>query len=141
MPAAHHLPPIIIRSEDYDRLAWIATASMMGVRRSAIGEKLADELLRAAVVGAPEVPSHVVTMNAQVTYRERGRESCVQVVYPEDEDARAGRVSVLTDLGTALLGLSAGQSICWRCDAGTMRHLEVLDVSQMPAAWNSRAAI
>jgi regulator of nucleoside diphosphate kinase len=37
----------------------------------------------------------------------------VTIVYPGDADESAGRISVLSPLGTALLGLSVGQAIDW----------------------------
>jgi regulator of nucleoside diphosphate kinase len=49
----------------------------------------------------------------------------VTIVYPGDADESAGRISVLSPLGTALLGLSVGQAIDWDFPDGSRRTLRV----------------
>jgi regulator of nucleoside diphosphate kinase len=53
----------------------------------------------------------------------------VTLVYPDRADIAAGRVSVLTPIGAALIGLSEGQTINWQTPAGDWRPLTVLSVS------------
>jgi len=69
-------------------------------------------------------------MGSLVRYRDdftrRIRE--VRVVYPRDADPAAGRISVLTPVGAALIGLSAGQSMGWRDRRGYVKTLTVLEV-------------
>jgi regulator of nucleoside diphosphate kinase len=61
-------------------------------------------------------------MGSSVTYvTNAGQEQTVTLVYPADADIEAGRVSVMTPIGTALIGLKAGQSITWR-DRSDKRH-------------------
>jgi regulator of nucleoside diphosphate kinase len=52
----------------------------------------------------------------------------VRLVYPNAADIDAGRVSVLTPIGAALIGLSAGQAISFETPSGEQRSLTVLDV-------------
>jgi regulator of nucleoside diphosphate kinase len=52
----------------------------------------------------------------------------VQIVSPEQADPTRARISVLSDLGAALIGLSAGQSIEWADRRGGGRRFQVLEV-------------
>ncbi len=49
-------------------------------------------------------------------HRQR-RRTRADLVYPNEADVERGRVSVLAPVGTALLGLSVGQSIDWQAPA------------------------
>ena len=61
-----------------------------------------------------------------------GTHLIVRLVYPGEEDTDIGRVSVLTPIGAALIGLSEGQSIRWRSALGDWRDLTVLRIRQVP---------
>ena len=52
----------------------------------------------------------------------------VTLVYPADANIDAGKISVLTPIGTALIGLSVGQSIGWSARDGRSHRLAVLSV-------------
>jgi regulator of nucleoside diphosphate kinase len=54
-----------------------------------------------------------------------GRERSVVLVYPGQADIGVGRISILTPIGTALIGLSEGQSITWTTRDGRRRRLTV----------------
>jgi regulator of nucleoside diphosphate kinase len=135
-------PRLVIAAEDYGRLAFLATASMMARRRPPAGAVLADELVRAAIVAAADIPPSVVTMRSAVEFRDdnSGQISRVSVVYPGEEDSDSGLVSVLTPIGAALIGLSEGQSIRWRSALGGWRDLTVLRVRQVPRDDPGRAS-
>ena len=51
-----------------------------------------------------------------------------ELVFPKDADISRQRISVLTPVGAALLGLSAGQSIEWAARDGRVRRLSVIAV-------------
>lgn len=132
MTQVHTPPPIVVTRPDYERLSNLADAAMQ--RLPALGARLAAELDRASIVEADEVGPDVVTMYARFVFREdaNGTERTVSLVYPGEEDIDAGRVSILTPIGTALLGLSAGQSIEWEVRPGTFRTLSVLKLLSQP---------
>ena len=125
---------IRISSADYERLADLAEA--VAGRTPQIAETLLQEIERAAVVPAGEMPAGIVTMNAEVTFRDEhtGKVQTVRLVYPGEADIEAGRVSVLTPIGTALLGLSEGQRIGWQTRGGEARELTVVSVRTTPGA-------
>ncbi len=116
---------IIITEHDYALL-----------RRLAIHPQLAAELNAADVVDPASVPPDVVTMNSRVLFEDETIGECreVTIVFPQDSDAAAKRVSVLAPVGTALLGLAVGQSILWPFPDGTSRCLRVLRIAYQPEA-------
>ncbi|MDP3523269.1 MAG: GreA/GreB family elongation factor, partial [Hoeflea sp.] len=54
----------------------------------------------------------------------------VTLVYPGDADIEQGRISVTTPVGTALIGLKAGQSIGFAARTGKVHDLTVVEVMQ-----------
>jgi regulator of nucleoside diphosphate kinase len=98
--------------------------------------KLEEELARAVVVPSDQIPADVVTMNSRVRFFDEsdGREMTVTLVYPSQADASAGKVSVLAPVGSALLGLSVGQSIEWPLPDGRKKILSIKEVLYQPEA-------
>lgn len=93
-------------------------------------DALHHELDRARIVAAASLPPGVVRVGSTVTYRlNQDRRHTATLVYPEAADAARGRLSVLTPVGTALLGLSVGQSIAWRQWNHPANELTVLAVT------------
>jgi regulator of nucleoside diphosphate kinase len=127
------LPPITISAMEYDRLVWIATA---GVNRQVdkIAEMLAEELGRAEIVPPGAIRPDVVTMHSAVEYQDNvtGEVRRITLVYPDEERPNTGRVSILTQVGAALIGLSEGQSIEWQGPTGGWRGLTVRRVQFQP---------
>jgi regulator of nucleoside diphosphate kinase len=122
-------PRIAIREKDFQtlsRLAELATKSMPDV-----ASYLEHELERARIVSGPAASARVVGMGSKVEYLDEatGRVHAVTLVYPAESDIEKGRVSILTPIGAALLGLSQGQSIEWSTRSGEPRQLTVLALS------------
>lgn len=121
-------PEIVIRDSDEDRLAALANGLLD--RQPALGEELLAELGRARVVAADAVPGDTVQMGSTFRYAADGRERRVTLVYPADADIDAGRISVGTPIGAALLGLAEGQSIDWTARDGTTHALTIVAVER-----------
>ena len=79
--------------------------------------ELEHELERAIVVDPRHVAEDVITMNSKALLQVDDEEMEVALVYPEDADDRAGKLSVCSGIGTAILGYKAGDAFNWR-----MRH-------------------
>jgi len=120
------LPPIAIRPRDIERLGRLADAAMEKYPQTA--EFLSREVARANVLNSPDAPAGLVSMGSRVEFRCDGESASrkVTLVYPHEADAEAGRVSVLTPIGAALIGLSVGQSIEWQTPSGDWRSVTVL---------------
>jgi regulator of nucleoside diphosphate kinase len=117
------LPPITIIRGDMEKLIRLADAAEG--RFAQTGDFLAREIDRAEVI--EERRPGLVAMGSRVTFRDNtsGQTRTVTLVYPEDADVSQNRISVLTPIGAALIGLSAGQSIEWQTLEGESRSLTV----------------
>lgn len=134
MAIATELPDIVISADDHKRLQNIAEAAQKSAPR--VAEYLQEELDRATVCTTSENCAPGVRMGSFVEFRddESGRVRTVQLVFPADADVEADRISVLTPIGAALIGLSEGQSIEWRKRGGEWKTLTVLKVSDRKTA-------
>ena len=61
-----------------------------------------------------------------------GEERTVTLVFPGEADIAEGRISVLTPIGIALIGLAAGQSMDWTARDGRIHRLTVDSVDGAP---------
>ncbi len=98
-------------------------------------KSLRDELGRANVVKSKDVPADVVTMNSKVCLRDLddGSEMEVQLVFPEMADIAHGNLSVLSPVGTAILGYREGDTVTWQVPAGES-HLRIDRILYQPEA-------
>jgi len=129
---SHAKPAIILSATDYDRLSALAHAARN--RLPDLASELADEIGRAHVLSRDEIRDEIavdfVGMNDDVEFRDdtAGRVRQVTLVYPDEADISQGKISVMTPVGTALIGLQAGYSITWETPLGETRQLTVLSV-------------
>lgn len=136
MPAVarnRSVPNIIVSDADCTRLTDLATASLE--RLPEVAEELLSEMERAKVVSEGSVPANVVRMGSTVTFRSDAgtdgepHELTETLVYPVDEDSDAHKLSVMTPVGAALIGLAVGQSIAWTARDGRKHRLTVVKVA------------
>ena len=112
-------PKIILSSQDLERLEALLYA--LGNNLSPDKAALLQELGRADVLEPQEIPPTVVTMNSTVRFTVENRdEFCLTLVYPKDVDGQPDRISVLAPVGSALLGLSVGDSMAWPMPGGVV---------------------
>jgi regulator of nucleoside diphosphate kinase len=127
MTQHNHKPRIIVSDTDHARLSDLATGAL--ARFPEIAEELQAEMNRADIVSASALPGDVVRMGSLVEFRSNGgQHRRVELVFPIDADISANKVSVLTPIGTALIGLAAGQSIRFTTQDGREQTLTVLSV-------------
>ena len=127
-PHSHAKPGLIIAADQYEELQSLARQAMY--RLPDVAHQLLEEVERAEIRRPDEVPSTVVAIGSQVTFRTEssGREQTVRLVYPREANIDARRVSVLTPIGAALIGLNEGESIDWESRDGMVRRLTVTRV-------------
>jgi regulator of nucleoside diphosphate kinase len=127
--AARRDPPLLIGDQSEALLRGIARAAM--TRAPEVAERLLGEVERADVVAESAVPNDVVRIGSFVTYQVRltGSINTIRLVPPREADLHKSRVSVVSEVGAALIGLKRGQQIEW--EFGGHRHvLEVLRVAR-----------
>jgi regulator of nucleoside diphosphate kinase len=120
--------PIVITQSDFVLL-----------HRLAGHPHLTAELKKAVLVDSRRVPANVVTMGSRVRFEDEITGECrdVTIVFPQQANPSLGLISVLTTVGTALLGLAVGQSIVWPFPDGTQHCLRVLRIIYQPEADNA----
>ncbi|GEM_PF-131547 len=126
-------PPLVLSSRDMERLERLLESE--SYRRLPGMDALRNEIDRATVVAPADVPPGVVTMNSKVRFRDDSSDSQFELtlVYP-DAARSPDTVSILAPVGSALLGLSVGQSITWQVPGSRTLSLRILDVSYQPEA-------
>ncbi len=127
------MPPITVSSLDLERIEELLESNeykkLPGI------EALQTELNRANVLDPQDVPPGLVTMNSTVVFRDEisQAEYELTLVYP-GASQQPNAVSVLAPVGSALLGLSVGQSISWQVPGGHKTCLRVLRIKDQPEA-------
>ena len=122
----------IIHVIDSEADALYELAMSIEERSPDVAGKLCEELDRADVVAAEDLPPDVVTMDSEVEFvdeRSGGRRK-VQLVWPRDANMDENRLSVLTLVGAGLIGMRAGSAIDWPDRSGRERCLRIVDVRQ-----------
>ena len=121
-------PKIIISHEDYDGLHSMIEKETFAPSH----DLLIDELERAKIVEKSKLPKNVVRMNSTVTFTMLSTQKvfALKLVYPKDTK-ESGTLSILTPVGSALIGLSAGQEIEWPLSHNktTVVHIDSIEYS------------
>ena len=130
--SAQERPPIVLTPTDRNKLvALIEQLPASAPAQSA--EFLREEIERAEVATCSISPTLVVRMGSEVKFidHEDQRIHCAKLVFTEK--AQGPRfISILSPLGSALIGLGPGQSIHWT-EPGGERSLTVIEVSDKPS--------
>ena len=137
MTNTKQLPSITLTRIDRERLERLAEANAATFPRTS--DYLARETARAIIVSDDDVVGTFVSMGSSVQYRDNctGKLRHITLVYPHESDIAAGKISVLTPIGAALIGMSVDQSIEWQTPLGDVRSLTVLAVEPMPVSVES----
>ncbi|MDF2543763.1 MAG: GreA/GreB family elongation factor [Herbinix sp.] len=94
---------------------------------------LEHELSKAKILRYDQISRDVITMNSKVLLLIDDEEEEITLVYPEAADVRNNKLSVLSPIGTAILGYREGNSIEWEIPNGKV-HLVVKKVIYQPEA-------
>ncbi|HMN38392.1 MAG TPA: nucleoside diphosphate kinase regulator [Hyphomicrobium sp.] len=122
-------PEIVISTQDHARLSRLAEGLVD--RLPEVAGELLTEVERARVVPSESMTADIVAMGSTVAYEtETGEQREVTLVYPDEADIAKGRISILTPIGVALIGLRAGQSMNWVTRDGRKRILNVIRVGE-----------
>ncbi len=96
---------------------------------------LQSELGRAEKIDSEKITPDFVTMNStiEVTDPDNEKIMTVQLVYPNEADFKQGKVSVLSPLGTALIGYKVGSEISFPVPKGT-KMMKITKIIYQPEA-------
>lgn len=121
-------PRIVVSDIDCKRLLDLAAA--VHDRLPEVAEELQAEMDRARLVPVRSLPDNVVRMGSTVEFRSGAQQRRVTLVFPGEADIALNRISILTPIGVALIGLSTGQSMTWLARDGRQHELTVMHVEQ-----------
>jgi regulator of nucleoside diphosphate kinase len=118
---------LLIKESDYQSLS-----EFIKRNRSEATAALAGEISKAKVLADESFPENVVSLNATVDFfdPELSQESKVILVLPWQADLTKRKVSILSPVGCALIGLRVGRRIHCPLLNGKGRILEIIRVSQ-----------
>lgn len=126
--SAARLPKIHLDKTIVSRLETLAAEIFL--QSPDIGQRLMTEIGRAKLVAPKNLRNDIVTVGSRVTYCNLSTRQVQTVVvsYPENVDMEADAISVVSPIGVALLGLSAGSTISWETPGDETLSLEVVTV-------------
>ena len=122
---------LVLRNDDYEIIQSYLRSSYLKHsfdRKNA--EELKLELKRAKLVSPDKFPADVVRLNSKVKIREDNKDKVFEfiVVTPEKADIKAGKISVMAPIGSALIGFREGQKVKWQVPSGNKTFI-IMEVS------------
>lgn len=122
------LPAILVAEEDFNRLSTLIEKQGDSDTAAALDE----ELSRSTLVPLVDMPDTVVTMNTTVRFQDEDskKEHELTLVYPHEMGDGEGKISILAPAGSALLGLSVGESIEWPVRNRKNLHFKIISVQR-----------
>lgn len=123
-------PPIHLLASESDMVATLALQAEH--RQPVVAAMLLEEIERAELHDAGTLPDSAVTIGSEVDFVDERTHQMrtVEIVLPAMANIAAGRISILTPMGAALYGLTAGQSIDWPDLDGHERRIRIVRVRQ-----------
>lgn len=121
---------LILSKEDYDLIMHNlrdSHAQFSFNRKEA--EELEKELKSAKLVHGKDLPGDVVRLNSTVTIKDEAEGKIIQltVVPPNRANIKEKKISVMSPIGTALIGYRSGNTVSWRVPAGK-RTFTIMEV-------------
>lgn len=121
---------------DLERLSSLIEFSKTpGYQKKFYLKQLDQELENAKVVSPQDIPRDVITMNSHVRIRDLGSGEKKEyiLVFPSDARIEEGKISILSAIGTALIGYRVGDIIEWQVPSG-LRRLKIEKILYQPEA-------
>ncbi len=119
---------IKMTDRDYERLSTLVGA-MRGGPRSGYAAMLGERLREASTLDDEAFDSGCVKMGSSASLLDLGteKEFRYRLAFPGEADIEAGKISVLSPLGAALLGRTRGEEFSYQSPGGPVR-MRVLEV-------------
>mgnify|MGYP000907475229 FL=1 len=123
-----------INELDHKRLMRLIEDALNGVTEQSNSlRSLQVELTRANVVNAEELPRDVVTMRSRVLIMLEDEEKEITLVYPNEANLSTGKISILSPVGTAIIGYRVGDVVNWLTPGG-LKRIRIKKVLYQPEA-------
>ena len=119
---------------DHVRLSNLLRRDMRADGAPAHSRFIEETLDASAIVPSRQVSPDVVTMYSRVLLQDvqGGQRITVTLCYPVDAEPATGLVSVLSPVGSSLIGLRVGDVARWHTPAGDARSAEIVAIPFQP---------
>ncbi len=127
---------LIINKLDYLRIKQSISNAKQSNRISVSeSEKLITELKSAEIIEPEKIPSNVVTMNSivKVTFLNTKQQLTFQIVYPHLANLKKNKISIFSQVATALIGYRVGDIIEWIVPSG-LTKISIDEIIYQPEA-------
>ena len=126
---------IAITVNDHDRLMGLMNLSATKAIAPDIAVRLYTKIAGARTFSQQNIDADIVTMNSRIRLKDvnNGRETEITLTYPQEAEPRERRVSVLSEIGLALLGHGEKDVVSWKVPGGT-GLFEIVKVTYQPEA-------
>ncbi|HPJ03707.1 MAG TPA: nucleoside diphosphate kinase regulator [Candidatus Limiplasma sp.] len=119
---------------DHKRLMRLIEDALNGITEQSNSlRSLQVELGQATVVNAEELPRDVVTMRSRVLIMLDDEEKEITLVYPNEANHSTGKISILSPIGTAIIGYREDDVINWLTPGG-LKRIRIKKVLYQPEA-------
>lgn len=82
-------------------------------------KKLSGEIESAKICDEKDMPNDVIRFNSTITVvSEKGWSKKFTLVTPSESDVKEGKISLLTPMGSAVIGYAEGDTIIWEFPSG-----------------------
>lgn len=123
-------PPIHLLASESDIVGNLALQAEH--RQPVVAAMLLAEIERAQFHDLDTLPDSVVTLGSEIDFLDEKNHELrtARLVLPAAANIALGQISILTPIGAALYGLSAGNSIYWPDLEGCERRIRIFAVRQ-----------
>lgn len=118
---------IIITEQDMQKLKKLVDAEVDDAKNKPHVLDLDNELKRAEIVNKNEIPDDIITMNSSVLLSLDGMDETITLVYPHEADVDNNMLSVLSPIGTAIIGFREGDVVEWAVPSG----ITIIDIKKV----------
>ncbi len=117
----------IIKSDKEKLLQIINKAISQELKSEASLKELETEINRAKVIEQEELSYRFIKMNSKVIMTVDQDEEELTLVYPNEADIKKNKISILSPIGTAILGYKEGSSVEWKVPNGIV-HIHIHNI-------------
>jgi len=121
---------LVVMKDDYNLLkTYLNNRSGKTTFDRQNAEDLLAELKKAKLVSKDEFPANVVRLNSTVRIKPEDKDYIMElkIVTPDKADIKERKISIMSPIGTALIGFRQGENVKWQVPSGkkTFTILEV----------------
>ena len=121
---------LVVMKDDYNLLkTYLNNRSGKTTFDRQNAEDLLAELKKAKLVSKDEFPANVVRLNSTVRIKPEDKDYVMElmIVTPDKADIKERKISIMSPIGTALIGFPQGENVKWQVPSGkkTFTILEV----------------